>query len=46
MAGLSFCDLDDANVFYSKITTQEVAPKKTTKKKGKNHCMAFYYVSN
>jgi hypothetical protein len=36
MAGLSFCDLDDANVFYTKITTQEVAPKKKpSKKKGK-----------
>lgn len=30
MAGLSFCDLDDANVFYTKLTTREIT---TTKKK-------------
>lgn len=37
MAGLSFCDLDDATVFYNKITTQEIAPKKSSKKKGNPH---------
>lgn len=42
MAGLSFCDLDDASVFYTKLTTREISlsKKKATtsnskKKKGK-----------
>lgn len=43
MAGLSFSDVEDANVFYTKISTRESASKtsskasssKSKKKKGK-----------
>lgn len=36
MAGLSFSDLDDANVFYTKISTRENSSKITTKASSNN----------
>ncbi|KAG2207154.1 hypothetical protein INT47_012207, partial [Mucor saturninus] len=35
MAGLSFADQEDAEVFYTKVTTREISTKKTSSKKKK-----------
>lgn len=32
MAGLSFSDIDDADIFYNKITTREIASSKKVSK--------------
>lgn len=37
MAALSFSDLDDADVFYTKVTTREITTKKTSSKKKKGN---------
>lgn len=37
MAGLSFSDLEDANVFYTKITTRESSSKISSKASSSNN---------
>jgi hypothetical protein len=41
MAGLSFAELNDAEVFYNKITTRENNSSKK-KKKGKSKCFPLF----
>lgn len=45
MAGLSFSDQDDAEVFFTKVTTREITTKKTSskKKKGKFKIICTIY---